>query len=84
MSRNLYRVAVKRIVNGRHPQKDHLLVIAESAHDALDKASDVDDIRKLYDEPIQRAIVGGEISDHRVERKYSGYIEEVDVVGDLK
>lgn len=83
MGRNLYRVAVRLIVNDRHPQKDHLLVIAEDAHEALDKASEVEDIDKLYDEPIQRAIVDGEISEHRVERKYSGYIEEVDVIGDL-
>lgn len=50
-------------------------VLSTNKHDALDKVKESDEY-ELYDEPIQRSIVDGEINEHRVERKYSDYIYE--------
>lgn len=81
MSENLYRVKVRELVNGGHPQSRYDLVMAESPHIALDKVKEsLNEKNSLYDEEIQRAIVNHEISESRIERSYSGYIELVEYI----
>lgn len=83
MERTIYRVAVDCVNCTKGPHKVRVLVIAEDAHEALDRATEHPNAKELYDEPIQRSIVDGEISESRVERKYGGYIEEVEYVGEV-
>lgn len=81
---NLYRVKVREHPHGM-PQAGYELVIASDPHTALDMVSEaLDEPDTLYDEEIQRAIVDHEIAEHRVERKYDDYIEQVDFVGRIK
>jgi hypothetical protein len=66
------------------PHRINVTVVAEDEHEALDRAPEHPNASALYDEDIQRAIANGEINDHRVERKYGDYVEEIEYVGDLE
>lgn len=81
--KTLFRVAVncEECTIGSH--RIGVVVVAKDGHEALDLATEHSNAKELYDEPIQRSIVDGEISDYRVERKYSGYIEEIEYAGKI-
>lgn len=83
MGKTIYEVAVDCVDCTMGPHRINVLVVAEDGHEALDRATEHSNAKKLYDEDIQRAIVDGEISESRVERKYSGYISEVEYVGSV-
>jgi hypothetical protein len=82
--KTLFRVAVncEDCDMGSHCVR--IIVAAEDGHEALDMATEHSNAKELYDEEIQRAIVDGEISESRIERKYSGYVEEIEYAGDLE
>lgn len=81
MSNTLYEVKVDCEDCTMGPHSIYITVIAEDGHEALDKATDHPNASRLWDEEIQRAIVDGEIAEHRVERKYENYIREMTYVG---
>lgn len=85
--KTLYRVAVDcdscTVGGAPAPHRTQVIVAASDAHEALDLATEHPNASSLYDEPIQRSIVDGEISESRIERKYDGYIGEVEYAGDL-
>jgi hypothetical protein len=82
--KKLFRVAAdcERCTVG--PHKIHPVVVAEDAHEALDRVTEHSNVKKLWDEKMQRAIVDGEISERRVERKYRGYVEEIEYAGEIE
>lgn len=81
--KTLFRVAVncEQCTKGLH--RIRVIVAAEDRHEALDLATEHSNAKELYDEGIQRAIADGEISEHRVYRKYGGYVEEIEYAGSL-
>lgn len=82
--KKLFQVAVDCNRCSFGPHKIQVTVVATDGHEALDRAPEHPNAKKLYDEEIQRMIVDGEISRERIARKYSGYIEEIEYVGDLE
>lgn len=81
--KTLFRVAVDCVDCEIGPHKIYPVVVARNGHEALDIATEHPNADRLWDEPIQRAIVDGEIPQHRVERKYDGYIEEIEYAGEI-
>lgn len=82
--RTLYRAKVDCANCTTGPHSVYPIVVAEDMHEALDRATEHPNAKSLWDEDIQRAIANDEISESRVDRKYSDYIEEVEFVGDLE